>query len=623
MADPHTGGHPAGISTQWSNLKTACIEHLDKMEPPILPDTYTYSLVLTCITNVSESLAKFILPLTVHQDGKSRRKNKIDENSRSEAEATPTSPAAGKLSRTQSFRKKTIPVNPLTLKEHPAYSYIQTSATLVNECWPAILATCSTFLNASLDADYYRALIRAIQKVTQVAGLLVLPTPRDAFLTTLAKAAVPSSMLLANVASPRSPPPEQSSGLSNSRALLSVDNLVSQASSALDKSRRSSHEVDVPTLGPRNLLCLRALLNLAIALGPTLQSAWSIIFEALQVADLVMSFSNHGSVRTAGVLGARTDTESSTEKVEAETSAVQAAARRLFESTVDFPNESFVEVLQALCALIQTNANMQSGDQTPSKTGRPKVLHQRRLGSVSSISLNTGSSSRDSAFALNKVGELAMLNEERLASYPPNESGWNVLIAELVRYSADSSKGSSTRFLAADILCRTVKAIADLSIPDEDRNVIQARILEALRTQISALHQDTDDHGFYSETDIRTHQIALEALKNVIEQCGDTLVAGWVSVFECLLSVFPASSLSDGDEQVSVGTNAVEHIPERTDLISKALARTAFGTVQLICSDFLAVVPDTCLSTLLELLLKFSCQQEDLNTSLTVSIFWS
>ncbi|KAF2691335.1 hypothetical protein K458DRAFT_356041 [Lentithecium fluviatile CBS 122367] len=617
--------NPSGISIQWSTLKTPCIEHLDKSEPPAMPETYVYSLVLTCITNVSESLAKFVLPLTVHHESKSKRKNKTDEGQRQDGETSPTTSSTRRLSRTQSFRKKTIPVNPLLLEDHPTYAYVQTSATLVTSCWPAVMATCSTFLNAALDADYYRALVRAIQKFTQVAGLLRLSTPRDAFLTTLGKAAVPSSMLLANVSSPKSPPPEHASVFGNAKGLLSVDSLVSQASSTLDKNRRPSHEVNVPSLGPRNLLCLRALLNLAIALGPTLQSAWSIVFETLQVADLVLALSNQTGVRTPGGSRGRAESETSTEKVEAETSAVQAAARRLFESTVDFPNESFVEVLQALCALIHNNSGAQSGDRTPTIPSRPQILHQRRLGSVSGMNLSTETNSRDSAFALNKIGELAALNEERLAHYEPSESGWDVFVAELVRFSTAGVKATSSRLLAADTLSRTVREIAELSVADEERDAVQARILLALRAQIAALHHDSEDDDSYSDTDVRIHQITLEALKSVIEQCGESLVAGWVSVFDSLLSVFAGSSSSDNDDAASdTPDEHANYSIESLEVISKSLARTAFGTVQLVCSDFLAAVPDNCLSTLLELLLRFSRQQDDLNMSLTaVTFFWN
>jgi hypothetical protein len=618
MSDTSNNTRPSGISMQWSSLKTPCIEHLDKTDPPALPETYIYSLVLTCITNISESLAKFVLPLTVHHEGRSRKKPRAEETNENDTDTTSPDRNTRRLSRTHSFRKKTIPVNPLDLTDHPAYLYVQTSTSLVTECWPAVLATCSTFLNATLDADYYRALVRAIQKFTQVAGLLRLSTPRDAFLTTMGKAAVPSNLLLANASSPVGDKP----GIfSNARGMLSVDSFVSQASSmSTDKNRRPSHDVTAPTLGPRNLLCLRALLNLAIALGPTLQSAWSIVFETLQVADLVMALSSQSN-RASGS-GSRADVETNTEKLEAETSAVQSAARRLFESTVDFPNESFSEVLQALCSLLHGVSSSESGQRTPTTSGRPQVLHQRRLGSVSGIALNTDSNSRDSAFALNKIGELAALNETRLSQYDPVESGWDILIREVVRYSTDSRKATPTRLLAADILARTVREIAELSMSDDQREEIQARILAALQKQITELHHyDGVSKDTISDTDIRVHQIALEALKSVIEQCGESLVAGWASVIESLMSVFTQKVPTVQENTKDADTLDIsKDTTTPTDVISRSLARSAFATANLVCSDFMTAVPDACLSTLLELLRRFCSQREDLNMSLTVSL---
>jgi hypothetical protein len=620
VSDSSSGARPFGISTQWSTLKTPCIEHLDKSDPPALPDTYIYSLVLTCITNISESLAKFVLPLTVHHEGRNRRKNKADDLNEPDADAASPDEGPRRLSRTQSFRKKTIPVNPLELAEHPAYASVQTSTSLVTECWPAVLATCSTFLNAALDNDYYRALVRSIQKITQVAGLLRLSTPRDAFLTTLGKAAVPSNLLLANVPPPMSAASDKPGIFSNAKGMLSVDSFVSQSSSmSTDKNRGPSHEPAIPALTPRNLLCLRALLNLAIALGPTLNSAWSIVFETLQVADLVMALTSQTGSRGSGP-GHRTDGDGNAEKLEAETSAVQGAARRLFESTVDFPNESFSEVLQALCSLLNGTAP-ESGQRTPASSSRPQILHQRRLGSVSGISLNTDTNPRDSAFALNKIGELATLNESRLSQYDPAESGWNILVKEIVQFSTDSRKATSTRLLAADILARTVRDIAELSMSDEQREEIQARILTALQKQIAGLyHYDGVNKETISDADIRVHQVALEALKSVIEHCGESLVAGWASVIESLMSVFVPDRFAQ-QEQKREGEEPqtdkrLENAPE---VISRSLARSAFATVSLICSDFMTAVPNACLWTLLELLRKLCSQQEDLNMSLTVS----
>lgn len=131
-----------GISTQWSNMRVPCIDQLDKTEPPAVPESYVYSLTLTCINSFSEGLAKFILPLTVpinKKGGKARQ-------------SEPFTPV-GQSFPIKASKRNPIPVNPLTLDEHPLYSEIKICAAIVDDCWPAILATCSTFLIAALDSD--------------------------------------------------------------------------------------------------------------------------------------------------------------------------------------------------------------------------------------------------------------------------------------------------------------------------------------------------------------------------------------------------------------------------------------------------------------------------------------
>lgn len=164
-----------GISTQWSNMRVPCIDQLDKTEAPTVPESYIYSLTLTCINSFSEGLAKFILPLTV-PTSKKAGKGKQSEVSTPDSQSFPIKRL---VERRTSFKRNPIPVNPLTLTDHELYDEIKICAAIVEDCWPAILATCSTFLYAALDSDYYHGLVRAFQKFTHVAGLLRLATPRE------------------------------------------------------------------------------------------------------------------------------------------------------------------------------------------------------------------------------------------------------------------------------------------------------------------------------------------------------------------------------------------------------------------------------------------------------------
>ncbi|KAB2570759.1 Armadillo-like helical [Lasiodiplodia theobromae] len=610
---PSTSSVP-GISTQWSTMRIPCMDHLDKQEPPALPETYIYSLVLSCINNFSESLAKFILPLTVHKEGR-KKKAKGDAAANQEPPSTPIEEKPkSRMARSQSFRRRTVPVNPLDLKNNPAEEAIKMTAEAINDCWPAVLATCSTFLNAALDNEYYHDLVRSIQKFTQIAGLLRLSTPRDAFLTTLGKAAVPPTVFTATVSNPKASGAETPTMYNNKGGLLSVDSLVSQGS---DKNRRTSIESGPPTLSTRNLLCLRALLNLAIALGPTLESAWSIVFETLQQADMIMAAANSTS-SGRDRRGNRYDGGAIAQIMGPEVGAVQAAASRLFESTVDFPNESFVQVLTSLCTLLEGKPSRASASQGP-----PTPNPQERKLSNFGINIKTELHVQDYVFSLRKLGDLGTLNANRLISFDPDVSGWSLLIKALVSVASNPNITSSVRLLAADVLSGLVQDVAKETQAEDQplKNEIHARVLSALQLVIDSLYEGANDpEDELDETDIEVHVVVLDALKSILEQCGDSLQVGWNLVFLLTRSVF----IGFGTKIQHGSTAEATSVPRSSEMIATNLGRLAFSSVQLVCSDFLTSIPDDAIFLLLDLLYFFCDQGEDLNISLTtITYFWN
>ncbi|CAJ2505721.1 Uu.00g131150.m01.CDS01 [Anthostomella pinea] len=644
-------GHNTGISSQWSTVRVACIDHLDKTEPPPTPESYIYALTLSCITSLSEGLAKFILPLTVPGEGRSRKRTAKQPGMGRESPApteadrpdTPkisverTATISG-LERSGSFKKNPIPVNPLALKDHPLHADVKVCADLIDECWPAILATCSTFLYAALESNYYHSLVRAFQKFAHVAGLLQLTTPRDAFLTTLGKAAVPPNVFTACLnmgssklaaATPISETPNTILG--NARGLLSVENLVTPVGAAGERQRQASIDANTPpqTLNTRNLLCLRALLNLGIALGPTLSASWSIVLETLQQADFVLFSNGKAPGRTPIV------TRGSDPKAESEASAllgnfsteirsVETAAARLLESTVDFPNNSFVEVVNAVCNLLKRQS--ESASEPASRPQSPPPSRQslqglrtpsgqhRRLLTISTagtIGLN-----QEDQFALAKIGDLATSNIDRLLIYPPDVSGWGRITSELVSTLSSVSTSAPVRSRAAEILVRLVldaaKAVTTLN--DESRGMVQLRLLEGLRSALIPLQMEDRAASVANyATDVDIHKIILEGLKSLLEDCGDTLLSGWKISFEIIGSIFIPRRFADDD-------NAK---PVMLTTRSSKLIRSAFNSLQLVCSDFLTSLPKSCFLILVDTLYKFCSQDDDLNIALTtVTFFW-
>lgn len=642
-----------GISSQWSMVRLPCIDQLDKSEAPPVPESYIYALTLSCITSLSEGLAKFILPLTVPADTRSRRKApKHDPTGRTsptpgDGAGTPDIKAIdrvatsdGALERSASFKRNPVPVNPLSLQDHPLIADIKICADIIDSCWPAILATCSTFLFSALDSEFYHGLVRAFQKFAHVAGLLQLSTPRDAFLTTLGKAAVPPNVFSACLNASASRPSSSMGGegqgslLNNARGLLSVEGLVNAAGAGGDRQRQpsvdaSSHSQSVNT---RNLLCLRALLNLGIALGPTLNKSWTIVLETLQQADFVLHMTGKSPGKVPVAYSRAPDPRAENEAIsllgnfKSETRSVETAAARLFESTVDFPNEAFVEVVNAVCGLLQRQAEAESGAASrpqsplapPTPTSRNPSGQHRKI-SFAAIAM-TPTPTQEDQFALAKLGDLAVINVERLLSYAPDVSGWTKMTNELSSTLAAVDVAPAIRTRAADIIVRIVldAAKAANSLADESRGKVQLRLLDAVQHALLPL-QDEERQTSVAEhlTDVEIHKIILEGLKDLIEDCGETLVQGWETCFKIMDSIFVQERTGGDELQTSITSQP------RLATRSNRLIRPAFSSLQLICSDFLGSLPNSCFLILVDTLYKFCSQEDDLNIALTtITFFW-
>ena len=608
----------APIGTQPSFASMTCLEQLEKVDQPVVSEGYLYYLILTCMTGLSEAMARFILPFTVHNDSKTKKskvKDKMaakrvdDEYQNDEADQTQDNfqPIGS------SNRHKAIPLNPLSLKAHKSYQRINTVAAFIRECWPGIMATCSTFLTASLDVDNYRALVRSMQKFAQVAGLLRLRTPRDAFLTTLGKSAVPSSVLTATLSSQTTSSLESNSGFSGNKGSQSVESPIHPNTSiAFDKKGRTSLDNSVPTLTPRNMLCLRALLNLAIALGPILQSAWSIIIEILQQSDIITAALTEKTALNNLQHSSSTISmdPSAAHALNLEIEAVQAAAYRLFESTVDFPNDAFIDVLKALFSLLR-------GNYPEPNNGHSS--NPRRVGSISGPISSTKNDIQDYLFALGKIGDVATINFRRFTNFGPKESGWDILRSELISVTGSAAVAASARRMAAGILTRLMIDIASAARDEasDRQEVTNTQLLDTLRLTIETLNLKQKRGITMNETDSEIHITSLEALKSLLERCGDALSDGWKLVFAMISSIFydmedVGTILENNYTKVNSGSEL------NIDIISPSVCRIAFEALELLCADFLSSIPERMFTTLIDILTRFTLQNIDLNISLTV-----
>ncbi|KAK6846455.1 Endosomal peripheral membrane protein [Apiospora arundinis] len=639
-------GSNTGISSHFSTMRVPCIDQLDKTDPPSIPESYVYALTLSCITSLSEGLAKFILPLTVPGEGvpvDGRRRPMLREAPQQLYWRKRPSPpktnldrvaTANSLERSGSFKRNPVPVNPLALKDHPLHQEVQICARMVDECWPAILATCSTFLYASLDSEYYHGLVRAFQKFAHVAGLLQLATPRDAFLTTLGKAAVPPNVFTACLGAGSSKPTVSTPAieapntiLGNARGLLSVENLVTPVGAAGERQRQASFDANsIPqTLNTRNLLCLRALLNLGIALGPTLGSSWRIVLGTMQQADFILF--------STGEIAGRTPiaTKGQDSRAEGEANMLLAnfgtesrpLGRGCLKAQSTSRTRRFWRSLMASATYWKDSPTIfqsHRADPTrpPSQALTPPTGQHRHMLSISTQAA-VGPNIEDQ-FALAKLGDVANINIDRLLAYSPDLSGWTRFTSELVNMLSSASVFPQVRRRAADILVDLVLNAAKVaaSLGDELRGKVQQRLLEALRDSILPLQKEERASSITNyATDVDIHKVLLEGLKSLLDDSGETLISGWDVAFEIIGSIFVKKRFADD-------ANKGTELPSTVVLTrSSKLIRSSFSSLQLICSDFLSSLPNSCFLLLVDTLYKFCSQDDDLNIALTtVTFFW-
>ncbi|KAL8717742.1 MAG: hypothetical protein Q9225_005039 [Loekoesia sp. 1 TL-2023] len=601
-----------GLNVQWSTIRTPCMDLIDKVEPPLLPVTYIYALVLTCITGFSEGLAKFLLPFTIPTDSKPKRKRASASGKQGQQKPESKEDGEGSLASTKASAgspqpEGNLPVNPMALENHEQYDQICTAASIVEECWPALLATSSTFLNASLDSEYLHTLIRSFQKFTQVAGLLNLGTPRDAFLTTLAKHAVPTPL----------------GDFTNTPDLGSQENSedddVEDRSESEDDSgigrgvfSRNSREAGLrlTPITTRNLLCLRALLNLGIALGPVLKESWTIIIETLHQVDSILNASDMKASQ------AHRKATSDDNGLAAEKEAVETTVSRLFQSTSDLPDQAYLQILDCFSILAYNvsgiSNQLESGANiAPSNMLSPQARH-RRFPSISGLNMNKAFAAKDNMRILDRMGQIAQHNTGRLSRMELSGSGWSVFVNLFTDHLSSPAIIADVRVGAARKLN---KMLDDLISSTNDANVEQqneltTRCLDALATAISSLWKSTPTKSVWN-CSLEIHAMGLETLTWILEQRGEVLRSGWETVFAIV-----ASAVETAGRPPASGVEKSLTLSTPTPC-SPRLVRLSFASLQLICSDFLTSVSDRYFLTLLDTLSYFCSQDQDFNISLT------
>ncbi|KAG9118878.1 hypothetical protein FRC07_006393, partial [Ceratobasidium sp. 392] len=612
-------GAGPGLSTSGSTMKLQCIDQLDKADSPIIPETYIYLLSLQCFVSLAESLTTTALQ---------QYTSIMLQRPRAAGEAIIRAPPALDLS--------ILPEGDLTSQQ------LKTTYAMLESGWPGLLAALSFFITTNLSEELFADVLLGMQSLTSATGALGLNVPRDAFMTSLSRFAVPSKVVSSlesytESSAPRTPGVVDSMGL----------------------SALSGGPPVPPGLSDRNLACLKTLISITLFLAGSLGTSWVDIIELFQNADYVLTAKGvrwAGTPMSAGgkrssMLGASTalgaklratggttanPSNSSQPRhplfADLEPENILATMEKLFEASKSLEDSAFGDFINALCKLSAVMVGMQSegpvdlADESRSSTSLLPSASSENLQRRRASGIHVTRTLRTGDYGIAKLGVAALLNVHRLAYREP-EVAWNTITNHLLSVLSKNTAPPGIRMQAAEVLDEILTVVPrNLSSTGELQSQVQRRVLDALSAQV------TLDGASSTVIDIR--KLGLETLHTILQFSGHTLVVGWDTIFAMLGNVckpvaIPTSSAVDDVTSIKSPVSSVPSTPQRfrppplQPKNSSVLIRIAFQSMTLMCDNLDVLSPEhlrLCITTL-----GLFGRQPDTNIALTAaeSLLWS
>ncbi|GAA6010582.1 hypothetical protein JCM10207_007749 [Rhodosporidiobolus poonsookiae] len=561
-----SGAAGPSLNSQSASMKLQCIDQLDKAEPPPIPDNYIFLLALQCLSALADGFASYTLAayaqITSQQGGAPADKAPRPLDWAALEAADPNSVELANLKIVQAMAETS---------------------------WPALLASLSFFIATALSDDLFADVVASLQNFTSVLGVLNLDTPREAFLTSLCKFAMPASVVSHFASQEHHGLGAHASKPTSAAAAATAVLSAGAEQLALLTGTGSASALPIG-LSSRNLACLRALMAVAHYLAGSLGYSWFSVFETLQNADFVLRTTaaargakkrlaggaggaaastapgTPGKAGGAGAAGTGANGAVSTAggagdakpipvlPTEADEQAIQHDIAKLFEVSSTLDDAAFRHFLGALCRLsgemvgVQMNEDgtvVRAGEEgaggaTSEGTTTPLETpdrSRRRSSGMSAVKARAGGLGEKS-FGIAKIGAVALLNVQRLIKQPP-EVGWDLSTSHLLFVQHQTLAATTIRLQAADVLGqilvvapKNLEAAGDLDFQKR----VQTQVLSALAVQAEPAPR------LQTTTDVDIRRLALESLLKILESNGHAFVAGWDRIFHVLRTACPSAT---------------------------------------------------------------------------------
>ena len=498
---------------------------------------------------------------------------------------------------------------------------------MIQSAWPALLAALSFAMATNLSDPLFAEVLQAIQDFTLACGRLGEDTPRNAFLNTLGKYAVPPPVVSAMQT-------YLEGGAGRKDSVLSPDGLGITAALGVGGSTTP------PSLSERNLACLKATIRTAGLLAANLDTAWHDVLETLQNASFMLGAKRPSATRrgtTAGSpkMGSRTlETRQSMDEPRSEvfegidSEEIVIAINNLFERSVHMIDETLAVFLSSICQLssemigvdaLRVPNQRQSGEaevpgtprtpRTPTFPVSPSPDNRRR---TSGFTITSSAKSGEKSFSLGKLRTVGMLNINRLVNNRPDdpEMGWMILTGHLLSIARHGGAPSTVRIQAAEILSDFL--LGSMRVAKDSK--IQHLVFDVLVGQVKV---EPVSHLISTDYDVRS--AGYHTLNQILESSGHSLEVGWTTIFGMLNAVCHKSDAESGSEMTHFKGRPSSHHKGDANLV-----RIAFPSLNIICTDFLSSLDPDSMRQCIASLGYFGRQKEDVNITLSaIGLMWN
>ena len=525
------------LSKQYSSLKLSILDHLDKSESPSnIPKTYPLHLIFNILILFTDGVSKFIKNLSTGN------------------------------------------------QEEQVESDIELVNNIMEVTYVDISQLFKLFMYSLLDNDNFHLLIRSLQKYIHTAGLLGLNSSRDGLLSILSIAIIRNDSDSYN---------EKIDNDSSSTLLQeSGKNLLALGGSIVETL--TSTEMNFNPTGNKNLIksrnfnsrhvsCLRALINLAISLGSTLDDSWSIIWVTFQWCDYYINGLNEFS-------GTSKNEEVNLPKLgPSDLTNVQNSMNKFYESISEYSTESFRQMINPLIRLCDIGMNQKQGTNENEQTKLVNCPYNK-------------------VFFIDKVYEIC--NIDGIKFLVNDEENFKIINSFFINTTKNSLVHHNLKLY---IIGKYTEIIKNLTIEgtkssDEIINKISQLCLNGLDQFLNELiTKDKSSELLTINNQIEIHLIILDTLNQLIENYDKTLTKtdSWIIIFNLINNPF--------------SLNLDEQLKEKMNL----LVNSSFNSLKLIVNEFMVNLPTSKFKILIDTLNNFCLQKYDLNISFSsISYYW-